>query len=134
MGLRHFPQVTGAARTETSRDARGGLRAFPVGWLELGPQLPHGFFKPNIGALLFDQVGRFANDSGIENRLALPVIERRDRHAPGPLARDAPVRPAFDGGFHAAGAPVGNPLHPTHRGEYLLAEGRSTRFSVLGEW
>ena len=45
-------------------------------------------------------------------QLAVRVCdEQRDRHAPGALARDAPVGPALDHAVDALLAPVGRPLH-----------------------
>src|SRR5206468_3272765 len=43
-------------------------------------------------------------------------------HAPGPLARDAPVRTRFDRGFNAVLAPVGNPVDVIDGVECLLAK------------
>ena len=51
-------------------------------------------------------------DELLRARVQLPrlrVHEQRDRHAPGALARDAPVGPAFD-----------------HAGDALLAPGRAS--------
>ena len=57
-----------------------------------------GFFKPNVGAVLGDQIGGVADDLGVENRLPLGVVKGGNGDAPGALARDAPVGPALDGG------------------------------------
>ena len=102
----------------------GGFGPCPAGRLERGPEFGGGFLEPDIRAVLLDQRGGVAHDLGVEDRVALRVVERRDRHAPGALARDAPVGPAFDGGLDAALAPVGHPVHAVDLVERPLAEGK----------
>ena len=90
--------------------------------LTSGPEFGGGFLEPDVGAVLLDQVGGVAHDAGIEDRVALGIVERRDRHAPGALARDAPVRAAFDGGFDAVLAPIGHPVDAVDLRQGALAE------------
>ena len=91
--------------SSVSFDLVAGLRPFPIGRLERGPQLGGGLLEPDIRAVLLDQGGGVAHDLRVEDRVALRVVERRDRHAPGALARDAPVGPALDGGLDAGSCP-----------------------------
>ncbi len=49
--------------------------------------------------------------SQAQERLAVRVVKHGQRHAPGALARDAPVRPRFHRAVDAVAAPGRNPLH-----------------------
>ena len=51
---------------------------------------------PGVGALRREGVCDARVDGGIDQRLVLRIDEDRDRHAPGALARDDPVRPVGD--------------------------------------
>src|ERR1017187_10564407 len=81
--------------------------------------------------MFLDEVGGVADDLRIEDWLAFRVVERRNRHAPGALAADAPVGPRLHRAFDAVDAPVGNPLHAVNLGERFLSEGSSRRESAL---
>ncbi len=59
------------------------------------------FFKPEIGALLFDDVGDPADDGLIHDDGAVGRVKNGQRDAPGALAADAPVGPAADGAMDA---------------------------------
>ena len=52
------------------------------------------------------------------------VHEHRERHAPGALARDAPVGPRLDHAGDALLAPARDPLHAADRGERVAAQAR----------
>ena len=88
----------------------GGGCAFPIGGFHQSPQFGGGFFEPDVRAVLFDQGGGVADDLGVEDGVALRVVERGDGHAPGALAGDAPVGTGFDRAFDAVFAPIGNPI------------------------
>ena len=77
--------------------------------------------------MLFNQVGGLFHDLRVENRVALRVIEGRDGHAPGPLARDAPVRARLDRRFDPVLAPIRYPAYAVDFLEGLLAEGPGFR-------
>ena len=79
-------------------------------------------FKPEVGAVRFHQIGDFADDGGVQDRLALGAVEHRERHAPAALARDAPVGPRFHGPVDAVAAPVRNPVDGVDLGERLFAQ------------
>ena len=49
--------------------------------------------EPQIRAVLLYEVGDLARIDGVEQRLAVCVVKDRQRHAPGPLAGNAPVWP-----------------------------------------
>ena len=84
-------------------------------------------FEPEIGAFGFDEVGDLQGELGGEDGLAVFVEEHRQRHAPGALARDAPVGPRFDGAVDAVAAPGGQPLDLVDLLERLAAQGRRAR-------
>ena len=67
---------------------------------------------PRVGAFALHALGDLAHQRGrIGMRQAgLAMDEQCDRHAPGALARDRPVRPAIDHAGDARLAPVGEPL------------------------
>ena len=88
---------------------------------------------PHVGAVLGDQGLDVGEGVGIEQHLAaVAVIKDRDRHAPGALARDAPVAPVA----HHRLDPVAAALrHPDHRGdgrEGLVAEALHRGEPLLG--
>ncbi len=67
---------------------------------------------PRVGAVLLEDRGRLVDERRRDDRLAaLHAVDRRDRHAPHALTRDAPVRPVRDHVVHAVVAPRGDPLH-----------------------
>src|SRR5204862_3210065 len=74
---------------------------------------------PGVGALLLEGVGdaladlRILEDFG--RAVGLLAHEHRDRHAPGALARDHPVGPAFD---HAGDAVLAGGWHPARRRDF----------------
>src|SRR5207302_3976904 len=74
------------------------------------PKFRDRLFEPDVGAVLLDQAGGVTDDFRIEEGLALRIVKGGNGHAPGALARDAPVGPAFDRRFDAALAPLGDPL------------------------
>ena len=98
-----------------------GLRAFPISGLYVGPQGSCVAFEPDIGPVIFNERGGVTHDAGIEDRFGAG-IKRRDRHAPGALAADAPIGPAFHRAFDSVLAPAGHPVHFVDGGERLLTE------------
>ena len=62
---------------------------------------------------------QFRREDGLAARRA---VDGRDRHAPRPLARDAPVGAVREHVVDALLAPRGDPLHAAHRVERLLAQ------------
>src|SRR5206468_4990219 len=78
---------------------------------------------PGVGALLLEDVGHVASGLGGEERgLAAAAIEGRDRHAPQPLARDAPVGARRDHVPDALLAPGRVPLDLLDRTQGLRAQ------------
>ena len=75
--------------------------------------------------MFLDEGGGVADDLGVEDGFAFRVVERRDRHAPGALAADAPVGPGLHRAFDAVDAPVWNPLHAVNLGKGFLTKCRS---------
>src|SRR5216117_145347 len=76
---------------------------------------------------MLHQVRGGTDDARVEDRTALGVVERGDRHAPGPLPADAPVGARFYGGLDAVFAPVGDPVHGVDGVEGELAKGSCDR-------
>ncbi|GBF31536.1 hypothetical protein MnTg04_01497 [bacterium MnTg04] len=80
--------------------------------------------EPGVHAILFDQRGHLGNqDRTVRMQFIGVFVDKKgNRHAPGPLPGNAPVRPpvhhAHDPGF----APVGYPLHFADLGKSLLAQ------------
>ena len=67
---------------------------------------------PRVGAVGVEHGRRAIDQRGREDRLAARrAVERRDRHAPRALARDAPVRPVDDHVEDPVAAPRRDPLH-----------------------
>ena len=81
------------------------------------PKFSSLLLEPDVRSVLLDQIGDVANNSRVQNRLAFRVVERRDGHAPGALARDAPVRPRFDRRLDTIFAPIRDPIHRIDRRE-----------------
>ena len=90
-------------------------------------------FPPGIAAFFFKQVGNFINSSFVYQRLiAFFAIEHGNRHAPHPLAADAPVVAVCDHIMDTGFSPGRDPLYfivdsvqrsftePVHRSEPLL--------------
>ncbi len=75
--------------------------------------------------MLLDQSGDVADDLCVENRIALGIVERRNRHAPRALTRDAPIRSRLDGALDAVDPPVRNPVHAINFGESGFTKGRA---------
>ena len=69
--------------------------------------------EPGIHPRLCHQIGGFMHQGhGIGMRFSgLLVDEQGDRHAPGALARNAPIRPAVNHAGDAGLAPIRNPTH-----------------------
>ena len=66
--------------------------------------------EPGVGALGGEDLGDVAADRGVGERPAAGLaLEGRDGHAPGALARDAPVGPAGDHAVDPLPAPLGDP-------------------------
>ena len=72
----------------------------------------------NTAAALLGQRG------GQHRLAALDAVDRRDRHAPGPLPRDAPVGPVGEHERQPLLAPCRDPLHLLDRLDRLLAQAR----------
>ena len=69
-------------------------------------------FVPGVGAVLLEYGGRPLDERRRQRRLAAgTAVEGRDRHAPRPLARDAPVGPVRHHAADPLFAPGGEPLH-----------------------
>ena len=101
----------------------GGFRAFPILRLHERPKFGGGFFEPDVRAVFFNQIGGVADDLGVEDRFAFGVVKRGNRHAPGALARDAPVGTRLHRAFDAVDAPVRHPFDAVNFGEGGGAEG-----------
>ena len=79
--------------------------------------------EPDVRALALDRGGDALDDGRVAQRLAgLAVDEDRDRHAPGALARDAPIRPALDHRRDAVAALRRDPAGLVDRLERLVAQ------------
>ncbi len=81
-------------------------------------------FKPGIDAFGFDDACKPLEDCrtvGV-GLLIFTIDEQTQRHAPGALARDAPVRAIFDHAANPCLAPVGNPAHLVDRGQRIAAQ------------
>ena len=80
--------------------------------------------EPGLDAALGDELGDLLEQfRRLRVRLArFPVHEHRERHAPGTLARDAPVGARLDHAGDALLAPAGNPLHAADRVERVAAQ------------
>ena len=79
---------------------------------------------PDVDTVLLDAIGDQTHQLGAARmRLTgFAVHEQRDRHAPGALARDRPVRAAFDHAGDARLAPFGIPGHILDRGQRIVAQ------------
>jgi hypothetical protein len=73
--------------------------------------------------VFFNQIGRIADDLGVENRFAFGVVKRGNGHAPSALARDAPVGTGLHQAFDAIDAPVRHPFHAVNLGKSGGAKG-----------
>ena len=68
---------------------------------------------PGLDPLLLERVRDLLHQPGGDERLVAPLaVEDRDRHAPGPLAREAPVGPVLDHVVDAVAPPVRDPADP----------------------
>ena len=130
LGTAH--EYRAAGRTGVDPDIEGvlaladGFRTRPVGRPASGPQRLDRSGEPHVGALSLDPVGGLADDARIEDGLAGRIVEGWDRHAPGALARDAPVGPGLHGALDAVLAPVGDPVHRINGRQCLLSEGQGS--------
>ena len=80
---------------------------------------------PRVGRLLLEDGSHVAREVGAEEDLAAALaVERRDRHAPQPLARDAPVGAGRDHVVDALLAPARHPARLRDGLDGLLAESR----------
>ena len=78
---------------------------------------------PPIATTRGDLLGDVTDDGAVEIGFALGRrIESRDRHAPGALTRDAPIRTAFKGGADTVLTGSRDPLHVADGGEGLLPQ------------
>src|SRR4051794_20225940 len=57
-----------------------------------------------------EQLRSLADDLRIQDGIALGVKKRGNRHTPGALTRNTPVRAAFDCGLDSVLAPIGHPV------------------------
>src|SRR5260370_6970613 len=73
--------------------------------------------------MFFYQISGIAHNRGGENWIALSIVEGRERHAPGALARNAPIGPAFDSRFDSTLPPVRDPFDTVDFLQGRLAEG-----------
>ncbi len=89
---------------------------------ELGGEFVIGGLEPDVGAFAFDELGDFVGELGGEDGLAVFIEEYREGHAPGALARDAPVGARFDGAVNAVSAPGGHPFYFVDFGKSLAAK------------
>ena len=79
-------------------------------------------FEPRVGSFFRKNLGDFVDDGGVEDWLVFVVVENRKRHAPGALARDAPVGAGFHRAANAVAAPMRNPLCAVHLAKRGLAD------------
>ncbi len=78
---------------------------------------------PGVGRVLLEHVRHVARELGAQQHLAAALaVEGRDRHAPQPLARDAPVGPGGDHVVDALLAPGGQPAALRDRRKRALAQ------------
>ena len=78
----------------------------------LGHELGQRALVPRVGAVLVEHLRRALDDLGGEEGFAAArAVERRDRHAPRSLARDAPVGTVGDHVEDAVAAPRRYPIH-----------------------
>ena len=80
------------------------------GQAQLLAKLLTGELEPDVGAVLGHQVSYLVHDVGTQHGLVVLIEEDGQRHAPGALARDAPVRAGFHGAVDAVAAPGGHPF------------------------
>ena len=99
--VEHVVDLVEIVRIVVGREkARGGIRR-----------------EPGVGALCLEGVGDpLVDPSSIRMSLRLLVHENRDRHAPGALARDHPVRPVGD---HAGDAVLALRRKPLRAGDLV---------------
>ena len=90
---------------------------------------------PGVGAVLLEHRRRLLDERRRHDRLAARrAVDRRNRHAPGALARDAPVGAVRDHVVDAVVAPGRDPLHVVIDCiERRLAQGPSPLFSGSSE-
>jgi hypothetical protein len=62
-------------------------------------------FKPDIGAMIADEVSNLADNIAFKHSLAIFIKENGKRNAPCSLARDTPVRTSFDGTVYTISTP-----------------------------
>src|SRR5438105_14158901 len=81
--------------------------------------------EPRVGAFFAEELRHALEELRRGDRLvAALAIENGDRHAPQPLARDAPVGTGLDHAGDAVLGPAGVPLHFADLFEHAGAEGR----------
>src|SRR5215213_2337644 len=79
--------------------------------------------KPRIRTLALEDRGDLLVEPGVTKNFAARFIdEDGDRHAPGALAGDHPIRPRLDHAADAIAALRGYPVDLVNRGERLLAQ------------
>ena len=104
------PESNQTSRMFISRSKRraAALRARQPG----GDELLGRPLVPRIGAVVVEHRRGLLDQRRRGDRLAaLRAVDRRNRHAPGALARDAPVGPVRDHVVHAVVAPRRDPAH-----------------------
>ena len=98
-----------------------------------GQQVHLTALPPHIRSMLGHQRLNVAQTGFIQQHLAgLAVIKHRDRHAPGALARDAPIAPVLHHRLDAIATAGGHPAHLLNRRQGLLAKRRHRGEPLLG--
>ena len=107
-------------------DVRLFLEIAPAALRAAGPRrqellrLP---LEPDVGAVLADEPDHVVEDLfGHQLAVAPLAVEHRDRHAPEPLAGDAPVGAVLDHAVDPVAPPGGDPGDAVDRGKRLFPE------------
>ena len=80
------------------------------GQAEARGQLRIAVLEPEVGAFGLHQVRDAMRQLRRQDGLALGIVEDRQRHTPGALPRDAPIRAGFHGAMDPVAAPGGQPF------------------------
>ena len=86
-------------------------------------QLGGVFFKPDIRTMGFKQPVDILHDPVIQQQcFALIAVKNRNRHTPGPLPGNTPVRPVFNHAVNSIAPPTGYPLDGVDCRQRILAQ------------
>ena len=120
--------MTRSESNQTSRMSRSRSNAVPPhdGHANLGNKFLDRAFVPGVRAVLLEDRRGPIDECRREDRFAARhAVDRRNRHTPGALARDAPVRPIGDHVEDPVASPRRNPFHFVVNG--VCAASRSVR-------